>query len=252
MSNRSERREADREARKLAYRQLREARPQQQQPDPISESTNPMNLPNQIGSLKSIPVAMVPTEAQQIRARNALKHGCCSTATLILETESLDDFLALEARWFKGYAINPNNPDTQHEAELIRTAIRSDWFFLRADRHYAEVEARILEQAPEILMWGDAHHHCLQRFLRYRTAHSNTLAKHRKAIEDYRKNRTAELAQQQKLSHAAEKHGMAKERHDLFLKKNPPERTWDQELEWMKQEAIRLGFRPPDEPGQAG
>ena len=91
---------------------------------------------------------------KETSSRNALKHGSCSTATLILQNESLDDFLALEKRWFQGYGVDPASPETQYEAELIRTAARADWFFQRSDRNYAEVEAQLFTDQPNLLHVG--------------------------------------------------------------------------------------------------
>ena len=94
-------------------------------------------------------------------SKNALKHGSCSTAHLILERESLADFEALEKRWFKGYEINPDNPITEFEADLIHAAARADWFFQRSERNYAEAEASIIETTPNPLDWSTDQHNAL-------------------------------------------------------------------------------------------
>jgi hypothetical protein len=187
------------------------------------------------------------TEAgKEISSRNALKHGSCSYATLILENESQADFNALEARWFLGYSINPNNPATAYEAELIRTAARADWFFQRADRNYAEAEAQMLNAVPNLLMWGEDHHRTLTRFLRYRTTHTNTLTKLRKAVEDFRKNRDQEAARAQASEHKDEQLVMSKEKLAVYKEKNKPEPTLEEEIEGMRQKAIREGYLTPD------
>jgi len=36
-------------------------------------------------------------------SRNATKHGCCSTETLILATESLEEYKSLKSAWFQTY-----------------------------------------------------------------------------------------------------------------------------------------------------
>ena len=181
----------------------------------------------------------VSTAGKEKSSRNALKHGACSVATLILDTESLSDFEALEARWFQGYNLNPDSPETQYEAELIRTAARADWFLQRADRTYAEAEAMILAAQPNLLLWDEQHHRTLGRFLRYRTTHTNTVAKHRKAIEDYRKNRALEAARTQTMQHKDEKMTIHKQ-------KNKPKRTIEETLVEMRETAIRLGYLNPD------
>ena len=133
-------------------------------------------------------------EGKSTSSKNALKHGYCSLGTLVLAHESLDDFLVLEKRWFQGYGVNPNNPATAHEAELIRTAARADWFYQRSDRNYCEVEAKVTKTEPDLLNWSDTQHQAIARFQRYRTTKANLLAKHRKAIEDYRKSIATEAA----------------------------------------------------------
>ena len=179
-------------------------------------------------------------------SRNALKHGSCSFATLILASESMDDFLALEKQWFQGYGVNPDAPDTDHEAELIRAAVRADWFFLRSERNYAEAEARISAMFPSVFDWSDYEHHALQRFLRYRTANLNILAKHRKIIEDYRKNRTTEQIKDQNIQHKSKKLAMEQEKREAQREKNKPMPTIAEQIAEMKLEAIRLGYRNLD------
>jgi hypothetical protein len=179
-------------------------------------------------------------------SKNALKHGSCSTANLILERESIEDFQALEKRWFHGYSINPDNPVTEFEADLIRAAVRADWFFQRSERNYVEAEANIIETTPNPLDWSNDQHNALQRFLRYRTANLNILTRQRKAIEDYRKNRATETARVQDIGHKAEKMFIAREKLEIYREKNRPEPTFTEEIEEMTREAERLGFRNPD------
>ena len=96
-----------------------------------------------------------------------------------------------------------------------------------------------METTPDILAWTEDQHKSLGRFLRYRTTHTNTVAKHRKAIEDYRKNRAAEKLTEQKLT-------TVQVRLKAVHEKNKPEPTWKEHLEGMRQKAIALGFTPPD------
>ena len=83
------------------------------------------------------------------------------------------------------------------------------------------------------------HHRTLARFLRYQTARTNQLAKHRKELEDYRKNRTAEVHKEIRLK--------------VFQEKNKPKLTWRQELEEMRNDPtlkrIAPGAAPSSLPG---
>ncbi len=151
-------------------------------------------------------------------SRNALKHGACSVATLLLDTESLADFEALEARWF----------------------------LQRADRNYAEAEALIFAAQPNVLLWDEQHHRTLARFLRYRTSHTNTVARHRKAIEEYRKNRAVEAARSQTMEHKDEKMTIAREKQAVYKTRNKPKPTIEETLVEMRETAIRLGYVNPD------
>ena len=168
-----------------------------------------------------------------ISSRNAMKHGCCAE-TLILKNENIEDYKALEATWFKAYS-----PKDEAEKHLVQELANSDWFLQRATRNYAEAEARIMETTPDILAWTEDQHKSLVRFLRYRTTHTNTVAKHRKAIEDYRKKRAAEKRVEAKVS-------TAEVRLKAVQEKNKPEPTWKEHLAGMRQQAVALGYTPPD------
>ena len=179
---------------------------------------------------------------KQISSQNALKHGSCSLSILIHANESLDDFLALEKRWFQSYQVDPNNPETLAEADLIKAAVRAEWFYLRAERNFAEYDHQInhFYQLPS--QWEDYAHKTLARFLRYRTANLNLLNKSRKALEDYRKNRQQATATAQTIDHAKEKLEMAKTKLAIYLEKNKPEPPIDEELEHMRRNAELQGF----------
>jgi len=189
----------------------------------------------------------ITPEGKAASSKNALKHGSCSTSTLILlERESIDDFLALEKRWFQGYRVNPDKPETEFEADLIRAAARAEWFYLRSERNYAEAEANIIDTIPNPSDWRPEDHNSLQRFLRYRTANQNILIRARKTIEDYRKNRDQEGARAHAAGHKNERLAMDKERQEIDRQKNQPEPTLDELVEKMKQDAIRHGYRTAD------
>ena len=174
-------------------------------------------------------------EGKQISSRNAIKHGCCAD-NLILKSENIEDYKALEATWLRAY-----EPKDDAEKHLVRELINADWFLQRATRNVASVEAQISEAVEIPLFWADDHHRALTRFMRYQTTRANTVAKCRKAIEDYRKNRVAEVVRFEQLI-------MKKERHEIFKEKHKPEPSWEENLESMRQQAIALGFRQPDAP----
>jgi hypothetical protein len=158
---------------------------------------------------------------KQTSSRNAMRHGCCSTETLILKTENLEDYKALEATWFKAYS-----PKDDAEKHLVQELVNADWFLQRSSRNVARVEAQISEAVEIPLFWADDHHRALTRFMRYQTARANTVAKCRKAIEDYRKNRTAEAVRAEQLV-------IKKERHEVFKEKSKPEPTIQELLDQM-------------------
>jgi hypothetical protein len=137
--------------------------------------------------------------------------------------------------WFRTY-----EPKDEMETHLVHQAATADWFLQRATRHLAEVESRIVSATPNPLDWTEEHHKTIARFQRYRTAHLNAVNKHRKAIEDHRKNRTSEVRTE-------ERHAMAQARFKIFEAKNA-EPDFDAIFEGMRQKAIRLGRLKPDSP----
>lgn len=164
-------------------------------------------------------------------SKNALKHGACALSTLILPTESLPDFQQLEANWFAHYSINPDNPKTQHETDLIKSAVRADWLAQRSERVYVDLEAKYFTQTPDPSEWTEDQHRNLARFLRYRTSNTNLFAKARKAVDDCWRNRTTEDLRQQTMRHREEK--------------NKPELTWDEEIAQLKDSQLKAGRLPP-------
>jgi hypothetical protein len=186
----------------------------------------------------SKPVVVCPGPTSEagraISSRNALRHGCCSTETLILPTENEQDFKALESTWLKAY-----NPQSEAERHLVAELVQADWFLQRATRTYADMEAKLLAEQPNPLDWTEQQDRKLGRFLRYKTANFNIFLKCRKAVEDYRKARASEKMYDQKLV-------LLQERVKATQKKNQPEPTWKEHLEGMRQRAISLGYTPPD------
>ena len=166
-------------------------------------------------------------------ARNSLKHGCCAD-TLILPTENVHDFKNLEATWTKTYTPKPDA-----ETHLVQELVIADWFLQRATRSVAEVESRLFETEPNQLNWTEQQQRTLGRFLLYQTTRANNVKRAQKAIEDFRKNRTAEKV-------TAEKLATAEARRKAFQEKHKPEPTWKEHLENMRKKAIDLGYTPPD------
>ena len=174
------------------------------------------------------------TEAgKAISSKNSLRHGCCAD-TLILPTENPADYKSLEATWFKAFP-------TSEEAEkhLIQELINADWFLQRATRTVANVEAELFALESNPLNWTESQQRSLGRFLRYQTTRANNVKRAQKAVEDFRKSRTAEKLSTQKLI-------TAQTRLKAFEQKHKPEPTFDETIALMRQQAIALGFAPPD------
>ncbi len=165
---------------------------------------------------------------------NALKHGCCSVSTLLLPNESEDQFKSLESVWVKLF-----NPKDEGERKLVAEVVNADWFYQRATRAHTAVEAGLYESNPDPSTWTEEQERKLARHMRYKTAASNLVDKKRKAVEDHRKSRQGESDRTAKLA-------IAKERLEVYKKKNRPEQTWDEHLAEMKKQAIALGFKPPE------
>jgi len=179
------------------------------------------------------------TEAgRAISSRNATKHGCCSTETLILATESQEEFKSLQSAWFQTY-----QPKLEAEVHLVRQLIEADWFNQRSTRTVAEVEAYLFKTTPNPADWTEAQQKTLTRFLRYQTTRNNILIKSRKAVGDYRKNRAAELLRTQNLKDKADKRAIAEAKAKIYQSKHAPI-NWPEKLEQMRQQAISLAFTP--------
>ena len=137
-------------------------------------------------------------QGKNTSSQNATKHGCCSEKHLIVGDERIEDFHALESTWRSSY--KSRDAAEHHMIELLT---RADWFFQRAERTLAHVEAELIESGSPT-DWSEAQEKKLLRIQRYHTARNNALTKAKKAIEDYRKNRTAETVK-------AEKHEIVKQ-----------------------------------------
>ena len=139
-------------------------------------------------------------------AQNARRHGLCSEKTLIMASECIEDYNIIKNTWFKAY-----KPQDDAENQLVQRLVDAEWFLQRASRTLAEAEEEIFNLGLSPLNWTDAHHSALARFTRYQTARANAAGKCRKAVEDYRKNRTGEKVKAEK--------------HEVFKEKSKPEPT---------------------------
>ena len=217
MSKRSERREADRAARKLAYQQSR-----QQQPQPTS---SPAEAESTAAAASACP-GPTSSAGKAISSRNAVKHGCCADDTLILKTERPEDYKALESAWFQAY-----KPNSEAEKHLVQELVNADWFQQRATRTLANAEARIMNEVENPLDWTEQHHRTIARFQRYLTTRANNFNRARKALEDFLSRRAAETTKQ--------------ERHEVFKEKNKPEPSIRELLDDMRaQKAERDRLNP--------
>jgi hypothetical protein len=259
MSKRSHRRETDRATRKLAYQQLRQQ--QQQQPSPVEANPTTTSAPaseadllqkaqaffdrplskgasgsdasrqdsheqqaaSSIGKLdpETFPGGFAKTSAS---ARNAVKHGCCAGDTLFLKTERIEGYKALEITWVQSY-----KPKSEAEKHMVQELVNADWFLQRANRTLAQVEAQIMDEAPNPLHWTEQHHKTFSRFQRYQVTRSNTFNRIRKALEDFLAKRAAETTKQ--------------ERHNVFKERDNPEPSIEELVEGMlarKAECDRL------------
>jgi hypothetical protein len=167
---------------------------------------------------------------KQTSSRNAIKHGCCSTETLILPSEKIEDFQALEATWFESYS-----PKDNLETHLLNQVIQADWFLQRSNRALAQIETQIYRYDVDPMQWNDNEHHALQRFTRYQTARRNEFNKAKKALDDHRKMQAAEIR--------------AEEKHVLYKENNKPKLGFLEEIQAARDQAIKLGIlKPTDGP----
>jgi hypothetical protein len=162
-------------------------------------------------------------------ALNAMKHGCCAVEFSLLPTESAADFKVLEHIWLAAY-----NPSNEAERHLVTELVHADWLLQRTTRTVLDIETKLYTENPNPLDWTEQQQRTLGRFLRYKTASANHVIKCRKAIEDYRKARAAEKA--------------AAEKQKTKQTKDGPIVDWKQHLRNMRQQAIDMGFVPPDDP----
>jgi hypothetical protein len=169
---------------------------------------------------------------KQTSSRNAIKHGCCSTDTLILPSENIEDFQALEATWFQAYS-----PKNDLETHLLNQVIQADWFLQRSNRALAKIETKLYGYDVDPMQWNDNEHHALQRFTRYQTARRNEFNKAKKALDDHRKMQITEQRNE-------EKQMIAIERLRIYSERNKPKPSFEETIAEMTRTAEKLGFKP--------
>jgi hypothetical protein len=169
---------------------------------------------------------------------NSTNHGCCALENIILPTESIEDFRAVEAAWTKTF-----NPKDETVARLVAQLVTADWLYQRSVRTLVDIEFQIFTAEPNPLKWDDTHHKAIARFQRYRTANQNAFNKARKAVEDHLKHHANESRQTDKLI-------LAKIRTQISREKNT-EPTFEESLELMRRQAAALGFPIPNQPPTA-
>ena len=125
---------------------------------------------------------------------NSTNHGCCAIETIVLPTESLEEFRAVEAAWTKTF-----NPKDETVARLVAQLVSADWLYQRSVRTLIDIEQQIFAAEPNPLKWDDTHHKAITRFQRYRTANQNAFNKARKAVEDHLKHHANESRQTDKM-----------------------------------------------------
>ncbi len=167
-------------------------------------------------------------------ALNATKHGCCAVDARLLPGESEKEFRNLERIYNEAYT--PKNDHTRH---LVAELVNADWLLQRTTRTYLDIEAKLYAKSTNPLDWTEAEQRTLGRFQRYRTAHANTVARCRKALDDDRKRRLTEEIDLERLKTAKKKNeppsGMSAD-------------PWKQHLRDMRKKAIALGYVNASDP----
>jgi arginine utilization protein RocB len=162
-------------------------------------------------------------------ALNATKHGCCAVEAHLLPGESEKDLRNIERIWNEAY-----QPKNDYQKKLVAELVSADWLLQRTTRNYLDIETRLNAKSTNPLDWTEAEQRTLGRFLRYKTAHANAVARCRKALDDDRKSRLAER--------------LTEERIKVAQKKASPVVDWKQHLKNMRTQAEVMGFVPPGMP----
>jgi hypothetical protein len=170
---------------------------------------------------------------------NATKHGCCAVDARLLPGESEKEFRNLERMWNEAY-----NPKTDYHRKLVAECVNADWLLQRATRLCLDIESKLYAKSTNPLDWSEDEQRTLTRLQRYKTANANTVLRCRKAVEDYRKYRFMELTQSQTIEINNERLKTAQRKNQAPTK--PAEPTWKEKMQEMRNQAIALGYTPPD------
>ena len=187
MSNRSDRRAAERAALK-AMRQYRNQNP------PATNEAAIQARRQFVDNLirNGVSPSSGPELSYNSSAHNSTKHGCCSESILIMKGENLADFQALHATWSNAYS-----PKDDAETEMVQQIVECKWYERRCFRKLAEMETHLMDSGSPF-EWTEEQQKTLARFQRYATARTNAVIKATKALEDYRKNRNNEVVKVKK------------------------------------------------------
>jgi len=170
---------------------------------------------------------------------NATKHGCCAVDARLLPGESEKEYRNLERIWNDSYL-----PKTDQQRHLVTECVHADWLLQRATRTYLDIEARLYAKSANPLDWTEEDRRTLMLFLRYKTAHANTLHRCRKTLEDFRKQRFNELMQASQVELYTQRIIAARRKNEAPSKRSEP--TWKEKLQEMRNQAIAMGYTPPD------
>jgi hypothetical protein len=165
---------------------------------------------------------------------NATKHGCCAVDARLLPGESEKEYRNLDRIWTEAY-----QPKNDHQRHLVTELVNADWLLQRTTRNYLDIEAKLNAKSTNPLDWTEEEQRTLGRFQRYRTAHANAVARCRKALDDERRNRQSELLFTERLK-------AARRKNEIPPSTPRTEPTWKEKMQEMRQQAIDLGYTPPD------
>jgi hypothetical protein len=162
---------------------------------------------------------------------NATKHGCCAVDAKLIPGESEKEYRNLERLWTEAY--NPKNDSQRH---MVMELVNADWLLQRTTRTHLEIESKLYAKSSNPLDWTVEEQRTLGRFQRYKTAAANHMARCKKAIEDFRKHQLTLEINEERLKAAKKKNNT----------RPASELTWKEHLEQMRQQAIALGYAPPN------
>ncbi len=163
---------------------------------------------------------------------NATKHGCCAVDARLLPGESEKEYRNLERLWIEAY--NPKNDSQRH---MVMELVNADWLLQRATRTHLEIESKLFAKSTNPLDWTVEEQRTLGRFQRYKTAAANHMARCKKAIEDFRRYQLTLELNEERLKAVRKKNDT----------KPASEMSWKEHLAQMRQQAIALGYTPPDQ-----